>query len=84
MLFFILGMFFILLVIPIIDNLMVLLTNYVSLILQKTAKKIYDIKKEIGEDLKNSEESSPIGFQTECIGYEIDSTLNNDEDDDNE
>ncbi len=73
---FLLGMLFILVCLPVIENLNTLLANRVQLSSYRTTKKIYEIKKqlsEIGVMEQQEQHKNPFGFQApDCVGYEID------------
>ena len=67
---FLLGCLFILIILPIIDNVIALISNQFLLLQCKIQKKIYDIKQTF--QTEQEENQNQIGFQTSCVGYEID------------
>ena len=69
MLYFILGIFFILLVIPLVENFVTIIASKTELITYKIAKQICDLKKQMDE--QEEQEQHQVGFRTECVGYEI-------------
>ncbi len=73
LLYFILGILFISIGIPLIDNLMSILSTHTELIAYKVAFKIYKIKKEmkIDDDDQEEQKKHPMGFQTSVVGYDI-------------
>lgn len=68
---FLLGCLFILIILPIIDNLIALMSNQIQYLQCKIQKKIYDIKKQINLQQQEEDNKNQIGFQSSCIGYEI-------------
>ena len=74
---FILGVFFTLIGLPLIDDIVIILAKQTELYSYKILKKIYDIKKTINDDVLLSEEDgkNTIGFQTSCIGYEVENEV---------
>ena len=69
---FLLGILFVFLGIPILQAIATSIEDNSQLLSCKTAKKIYNIKKEIEEQQQQPESSNPvIGFQTQCVGCEI-------------
>ena len=74
---FILGILFIYLGVPIIENFTSWLESKTSLSIQLIAKKIYDIQQTMKDD--EGVINNPLGFQTQntdCIGFEIQSDDN--------
>ena len=74
LLYFILGAIFVSVVLPIIENLLSCLSSWSEYISYVFALKVYKIKQQInnGEDSKQvEEEKTPMGFQTQAVGYYI-------------
>ena len=77
LLYFILGVVFIYIFIPIIDNLLTVFSTFTEYLCYKFALKIYEIKKELNitDEEEDEKSSNPIGFSTECIGFQMEKTL---------
>lgn len=73
---FLLGMLFVFICIPIIENINTLIANRIQLSSYRTSKQIFKIKKQIEEMgivEQEQECKHPFGFQApDCIGVEID------------
>lgn len=71
LLYFILGIVFIYIFIPVIDNLLTIFSTWAEYISYKFAAKVYKIKQQLNitED-QEEEKSNPIGFATDCIGFQ--------------
>lgn len=68
---FFLGILFVLLGIPAIENFTTWLESKTSLSTYKIAKDIYKIKREIGQECQEEKQNNEIGFHTQCVGYDI-------------
>ena len=80
---FLLGILFVFLGIPILQAIANSIEDNSQLLSCKTAKKIYNIKKQIQQQSSQEETSnSQIGFQTQCIGYEVNNENQFEEDED--
>lgn len=72
LLYFILGILFISIGIPLIDNIMSIFSSYTQLLTYKIAFGIFKLKKEMHVDDDEQESKKiPMGFQTSVVGYEI-------------
>lgn len=82
MLYFLLGMLFVFLGVPIFGAIETFIQDMSNLISCKIAKKMYDIKKEINaQNIQEQSQDFQIGFQSaECIGYEVDNQSQEQED----
>lgn len=70
LLYFIFGIVFIYIFIPIIDNLLTIFSTWTEYISYKFAAKVYKIKQELNiQDDSDEDKSNPIGFATDCIGF---------------
>lgn len=70
LLYFILGIVFIYVFIPIVDNLLTIFSTWTEYISYIYAAKVYKIKQELNMQQEEEEEShNPIGFATEAIGF---------------
>lgn len=70
---FLMGMFFVLIISPLIEDFITFIGCLTELKQCKIAKEVYNIKKEIGLNGEEEEQQKQIGFQTDCVGYEINS-----------
>lgn len=69
--FFLCGIFFMLLIHPFLINVSELFNNLCELQSYKIAKKIYDIQLQMNQTPEEQEEEKfQMGFHTDCIGYE--------------
>lgn len=72
LLYFILGIVFIYIFIPIIDNLLTIFSTWTEYISYKLAAKVYKIKQQLNISNEQEEEkSNPIGFTTDCVGFQV-------------
>lgn len=72
LLYFILGILFISIGIPLIDNIMSIFSSYTQLFTYKIAFGIFKLKKEMNiDDDEQDSKKIPMGFQTSAVGYEI-------------
>lgn len=68
------GMLFALLGLSLLDDITAILTNLTQLFCYKIAKQTYQIKKQLAITQEDQQEqNNPIGFQTNCIGFQIES-----------
>lgn len=73
--YFILGILFIIIINPILENLVAIVSAWAEYKIYTFALKVYQIKKEMGLDEGEEEQPSkkiPMGFHTDVVGYEID------------
>ena len=77
LLYFILGIVFIYIFIPIVDNLLTVFSTFTEYLCYKFALKIYKIKKELNitDDEEEEKTINPIGFSTDCIGFQVEKAL---------
>ena len=73
LLYFILGIVFIYIFIPIVDNLLTIFSTWAEYISYKFAAKVYKIKQQLNvSNEQEEEESNPIGFATtDCVGFQV-------------
>ncbi len=71
LLYFILGILFISIGIPLIENLMSIVSAFVEYVVYVYAFKIYKIKKQMNEKGQEKQTKYPMGFQTSVVGYEL-------------
>lgn len=75
LLYFILGIIFVSVVLPVIENLLSCMSAWSEYVNYVFALKIYKIKEKLGVNVQieeNKNSKSPMGFQqTNCIGFEI-------------
>lgn len=85
-LYFILGMLFIYIFIPLVDNLLSIISTQTQYINFKYAAKCVKLKKEYGIEVEEEEQSSnPIGFVfTDAIGTSEEPEVQTEEEDENE
>lgn len=69
LLYFILGIVLVTIILPLIENIMSVFAAWTEYLVYKFAYKIYNLKKEMGEE--EEEEKRPMGFQTQAIGYQV-------------
>lgn len=71
------GILFALFGLSLIDNINAILTNLTQFYCYKIAKQTYQIKKQLAltQDEKQQEPHNAMGFQTDCIGFQVESPL---------
>lgn len=76
---FIFGIVFILVVVPILQDIASIAGTVTELITYQLAEKIHKIQERIGELDDEEDNKNPIGFQTDLIGVPLDDDSNEDE-----
>ena len=71
LLYFVLGILFITLGVPILQALSSIVSAWSEYIVYLFAFKIFGLKKEMGQEEEEEDESNPIGFSVSAIGDEI-------------
>lgn len=70
LLYFILGIVFIYVIIPIVDNLLTIFSTWTEYISYIYAAKVFKIKQELNiEEEEEEQHHNPIGFATDAIGF---------------